>query len=117
MNSTQQVKVKRGATRKRQRERRRWDSFTDWARVQASVITMPIARAVGRLGIHPNTLTIVGLLLQVGVAVVFGLGYVKLGGWLLLIVRWMGRWRARSESRVALGPFSIQPWIELPMLY
>lgn len=86
MNSTQQVKVKRGATRKRQRERRRWDSFTDWARVQASVITMPIARAVGRLGVHPNTLTIIGLLLQVGVAVVFGLGYVKLGGWLLLIV-------------------------------
>ncbi len=86
MNSTQRVKVKKRATQKRQRERRRWDSLTDWARVQASVITTPIARAVGRLGIQPNTLTIFGLLLQVGVAIVFGLGHVKLGGWLLLIV-------------------------------
>jgi CDP-diacylglycerol--glycerol-3-phosphate 3-phosphatidyltransferase len=47
---------------------------------------MPIARAVGRLGIHPNTLTAVGMLLQVGVALVFGLGYIRLGGLLLLIV-------------------------------
>ena len=86
MSSTQRVKLKKSATQKRKRERRRWDSLTDWARAQASVITTPIARIIGRLGIHPNTLTIVGLLLQVGVAVVFGLGYVKLGGWLLLIV-------------------------------
>jgi CDP-diacylglycerol--glycerol-3-phosphate 3-phosphatidyltransferase len=88
MNSTQRVELKKAAARKQRRERRRkqWDSLTDWARVQASVITVPIARAVGRLGVHPNTLTVIGMLLQVGVAVVFGLGYVKLGGWLLLIV-------------------------------
>ena len=88
MNSTQRVELKKSAARKQRRERRRkqWDSLTDWARVQASVITMPIARAVGRLGVHPNTLTVIGMLLQVGVAVVFGLGYIKLGGWLLLIV-------------------------------
>lgn len=47
---------------------------------------MPIARVMGRLGIHPNTITVLGLLLQVGVGVVFGLGYITLGGWLLLIV-------------------------------
>lgn len=88
MNSTQRVELKKAAARKQRRERRRkqWGSLTDWARVQASVVTMPIARAVGRLGVHPNTLTVIGMLLQVGVAVVFGLGYVKLGGWLLLIV-------------------------------
>ena len=88
MNSTQRVELKKAAARKQRRERRRkqWDSLTDWARVQASVITMPIARAVGRLGVHPNTLTVIGMLLQVGVAGVFGLGYIKLGGWLLLIV-------------------------------
>jgi CDP-diacylglycerol--glycerol-3-phosphate 3-phosphatidyltransferase len=84
MSSTQRVKLEKSAAQKR--ERRRWDSFTDWARIQASVITMPIAHVMGRLGIHPNTLTVVGLLLQVGVAVVFGLGHLKLGGWLLLIV-------------------------------
>jgi CDP-diacylglycerol--glycerol-3-phosphate 3-phosphatidyltransferase len=38
------------------------------------------------LGVHPNTVTIFGLLLQIGVAVVFGLGYIALGGWLLLLV-------------------------------
>jgi len=47
---------------------------------------VPLARVVGRLGVHPNTLTILGLLLQVGVAIVFGLGRITLGGWLLLAV-------------------------------
>jgi CDP-diacylglycerol--glycerol-3-phosphate 3-phosphatidyltransferase len=41
---------------------------------------------MGRLGIHPNTITILGLLLQAGVGVMFGLGYVTLGGWVLLVV-------------------------------
>jgi len=41
---------------------------------------------MGRLGIHPNTVTVFGLLLQVGVGVVFSLGYITLGGWLLLVV-------------------------------
>jgi CDP-diacylglycerol--glycerol-3-phosphate 3-phosphatidyltransferase len=36
--------------------------------------------------LHPNTVTIVGSLLQAGVGVVFGLGRVRLGGWLLLAV-------------------------------
>jgi len=88
MSSNQRVEAKKRAAQKQQpkRERKRWDSFTDWARVQAGVITMPIARVVGRLGIQPNTLTVIGLLLQIGVAVVFGLGYLRLGGLLLLIV-------------------------------
>ncbi|MEE9617263.1 MAG: CDP-alcohol phosphatidyltransferase family protein, partial [Anaerolineae bacterium] len=68
------------------RQRGRWDSFTDWARTQAGVILMPIARVMARLGIHPNTVTLVGFLLQVGVGVVFGLGHLVLGGWLLLVV-------------------------------
>jgi CDP-diacylglycerol--glycerol-3-phosphate 3-phosphatidyltransferase len=41
---------------------------------------------MGRWGIHPNMVTILGMLLQAGVGVVFGLGYITLGGWLLLIV-------------------------------
>jgi len=86
MSSTHQVELKKGVGQKPQRQRGRWETFTDWARAKAAIITMPIARAMGRLGIHPNTLTIVGLLLQMGVAVVFGLGHIALGGWLLLIV-------------------------------
>jgi CDP-diacylglycerol--glycerol-3-phosphate 3-phosphatidyltransferase len=86
MDSTQSVKLKKQRAQKRQREHGRWETFTDWVRSSATVITEPIARAFGRLGIHPNTLTVVGLLLQAGVAVVFGLGHITLGGWLLLIV-------------------------------
>jgi CDP-diacylglycerol--glycerol-3-phosphate 3-phosphatidyltransferase len=47
---------------------------------------MPLVRLAGRLGIHPNTLTILGMMLQIGVGVVFGLGHITLGGLLLLIV-------------------------------
>ena len=84
MSSTQRVERKRRAKKKRQRGR--WDTFTDWARAQAGVFLSPIARAMGRLGIHPNTITILGMLLQAGVGVVFSLGYITLGGWLLLAV-------------------------------
>jgi CDP-diacylglycerol--glycerol-3-phosphate 3-phosphatidyltransferase len=84
MSSVQQVKPERHVKQKQQR--RRWDSFTDWARTQAGILLTPIARVMGRLGIHPNTITILGLLLQAGVGVVFGLGYITLGGWLLLVV-------------------------------
>lgn len=88
MSSVQRLERKqRRVERARQkRQRRRWDSFTDWARVQARSILMPIARAVGRMGIHPNTVTVLGMLLQIGVAVLFGLGHIILGGWLLLAV-------------------------------
>ena len=84
MSSAQQVECGRSVKQKRQRGR--WDSFTDWARTQAGVILMPIARVMARLGIHPNTVTLVGFLLQAGVGVVFGLGHLVLGGWLLLVV-------------------------------
>jgi len=88
MSSVQRLERKqRRVERARQkRQRRRWDSLTDWARVQAKGILMPIARAVGRVGIHPNMVTILGMLLQIGVAIVFGLGHITLGGWLLLAV-------------------------------
>jgi len=88
MSSVQQLERKRRRVERvrQKRQHRRWDSLTDWARVQARGILMPIARAVGRMGIHPNAVTVLGMLLQVGVAVVFGLGYITLGGWLLLAV-------------------------------
>lgn len=84
MNGVQRVERKQRAEQKEQRGR--WETLTDWARAKAEVIIMPIAHAISRLGIHPNTLTILGMLLQAGVGVLFGLGYIMLGGWLLLIV-------------------------------
>ncbi len=84
MSSTQHAEVKGGAAP--ERPRRHWDTVTDWARAQAEAVLMPIVHAVGGLGVHPNTITILGLVLQVGVGVLFGLGHVELGGWLLLVV-------------------------------
>jgi len=84
MSSAQQAECKQRAEKKQQRGR--WDSLTDWARTQAGVVLMPVARVMGRLGIHPNTITVLGMLMQAGVGVVFGLGYITLGGWLLLVV-------------------------------
>ena len=85
MSSAQELELKEGGTA-RERVRKRWETLTDWARAQGAVLLRPLAAALGRLGIHPNTVTLCGLLLQVGVAVVFGLGHLTLAGWLLLIV-------------------------------
>jgi len=85
MNSVQRLEHSKQRVGRKQ-QHGRWDSLTDWARVQGGVLLMPLARAVGRLGVHPNTITILGLLLQTGVGIVFGLGYITLGGWLLLAV-------------------------------
>ena len=85
MSSTGQAKAKKQVVRKqRSGYRQKWDTFTDWARAKGAIVLGPLARFIARLGIHPNTITIAGLILQIGVAVVFGLGYLTLGGWLLL---------------------------------
>lgn len=62
-----------------------YESLTDWLRAQAAVVTHPIAGFLGRLGFHPNTVTILGFLLTVGVAVVLAVGRTGLGGMLLMI--------------------------------
>ena len=85
MSSTPQAEIKNQVARKRRSGyRQKWDTFTDWARAKGAIVLGPVARLIAGLGIHPNTITIIGLLLQVGVSVVFGLGYLTLGGWLLL---------------------------------
>lgn len=58
--------------------------FTDWLRKVSKGIILPIARLTGRLGISPNTLTIVGCVLNLGISVLIGMGYLRLGGFLLL---------------------------------
>jgi CDP-diacylglycerol--glycerol-3-phosphate 3-phosphatidyltransferase len=46
----------------------------------------PAVHVLGRLGVHPNTVTIVGLVLQIGVGALFALGRVQWGGGLLLVI-------------------------------
>jgi CDP-diacylglycerol---glycerol-3-phosphate 3-phosphatidyltransferase len=90
MSSTQRVEVGKKTTPKgmasREGRKKRWDTLTDWARAKGAIILAPLAQFVGRLGIHPNTITLVGMLLQVGIGVLFGFGYLRLGGVLLLVV-------------------------------
>jgi CDP-diacylglycerol--glycerol-3-phosphate 3-phosphatidyltransferase len=85
MSSTHQLDLKKRSA-VRERVRKRWDTLTDWARAQGGVLLKPLATVLGRLGVHPNTISLLGLMLQVGVGVVFGLGRLTLGGWLLLVV-------------------------------
>jgi CDP-diacylglycerol--glycerol-3-phosphate 3-phosphatidyltransferase len=63
-----------------------YETFTDWARESAQVITYPVGRVLGKLGVHPNTMTLLGSLLTVAVAVVLASGRLTLGGWLLVFI-------------------------------
>ncbi len=58
--------------------------FTAWARSFFKDFLQLVARFFQRLGVSPNQLTLAGLLLQAGVAVVIALGYLSLGGVLLV---------------------------------
>lgn len=48
-------------------------------------LTGPVARALIRGGVHPNTITTLGTLVVIGSGVAFGLGEVRLAGVLLLV--------------------------------
>jgi CDP-diacylglycerol--glycerol-3-phosphate 3-phosphatidyltransferase len=69
-----------------QPDRGRWETLTDWARSKAGVVLTPIARGLAKLGVRPNTITIVGMLLQAGVGLLFASGRITLGGWVLAVV-------------------------------
>lgn len=63
-----------------------YESLAEWAREAAQVFTVPMARILARWKIHPNTLTLLGCLLTIGVGGVLASGRLVLGGWLLAIV-------------------------------
>jgi len=67
------------------REKLHYETFTDWARDTAEVVTVPVARFLAGLGIHPNTLSLLGFLLSIAVAAVLAIGQLTLGGWLLAV--------------------------------
>ena len=60
--------------------------LTDWVRRVTKWFIVPIAAALGRLGISPNLLTVIGFVLNIGVAYVLALGRFRLGGILVLLV-------------------------------
>lgn len=60
-------------------------TFTDWLRNKATVITGPVAGWLHKLRIHPNAVTVVGLLLSGVPAAALATGRISLGGVLLLL--------------------------------
>jgi len=60
-------------------------SFSDWARGWSARLIEPVAGALGRMGLTPNMLTLIGLALIFVTAVVIALGYTTLGGALFLL--------------------------------
>jgi CDP-diacylglycerol--glycerol-3-phosphate 3-phosphatidyltransferase len=60
-------------------------TLSDHARRYGQVILDPTVRAIARTGVTPNMLTIIGFLLNVGVAAVLAAGYLRLGGVLLIL--------------------------------
>lgn len=71
---------------KKIRPKSRYETFTDWARESAEVVTVPIGLFLARLGLHPNTVTLLGTLLNIGVAAVLATGRLRLGGILLAVI-------------------------------
>jgi CDP-diacylglycerol--glycerol-3-phosphate 3-phosphatidyltransferase len=61
-------------------------SFTDKMRVWFRWYYHPIAEFLNRIGVRPNTVTLVGLLGTVVVAVLIALGYMTWAGLLLLVM-------------------------------
>ena len=57
----------------------------EWARKRAQGLVIPLARLIGRTGITPTGLTVAGFVFNAGVGWVLALGYLRLGGLLVLL--------------------------------
>jgi CDP-diacylglycerol--glycerol-3-phosphate 3-phosphatidyltransferase len=57
----------------------------DWIRLKSRAFLEPIARVLDRLRLTPNALTVIGLLLNVGVAVILAQGGIQIGGGLVML--------------------------------
>lgn len=64
---------------------KQYDSLTDFLRTQATFITHPIARILEKLGLHPNTVTLLGFFLNVAAGAVLATGRLVWGGVFLLL--------------------------------
>ena len=60
-------------------------TLTDWMRLRFGGILEPVAHWLNRLGVHPNTVSFLGFLLQVVVAALFVTDRVRWGGVLLFV--------------------------------
>lgn len=59
--------------------------LTNLARTWGAKVAQPVARLLSRLGLTPNGATLLGFLMTVAVAVLIALGWIRLGGVLLIL--------------------------------
>lgn len=64
----------------------RGGTLTDWIRGRAGGVLNRVGRRLGRWGVPANLISLVGFLLQVGVAALFAVGRVRWGGVALSVV-------------------------------
>jgi CDP-diacylglycerol---glycerol-3-phosphate 3-phosphatidyltransferase len=58
--------------------------FTDWLRKVSRGFVQPLASFLSRLGLSANAVTILGCLMNIGVAIILATGRLRLGGVLLI---------------------------------
>jgi CDP-diacylglycerol--glycerol-3-phosphate 3-phosphatidyltransferase len=68
-----------------QEPKKRPATFSDWARTWGGKLLVPMATLLGKLGLTPNMLTLLGLATMLGVAAVLAMGNTRLGGVLFLL--------------------------------
>jgi len=61
-------------------------TFTDRMRLLFKNVLDPLGRFFNRLGLHPNTMTLLGLIGTIGGAVLLAFGQMRLGGVLVLLM-------------------------------
>jgi len=59
--------------------------LSEWLRHHTNWLVEPIARAIGRLGISPNWMTALGLVVNMAVALLIARGYLRVGGVLTIL--------------------------------
>jgi len=61
-------------------------TFTDFMRARFKGLIEPVGAFLNKIGILPNTMTLIGLAGQIGAAVLLGFGYIRWGGLALLVM-------------------------------
>jgi CDP-diacylglycerol--glycerol-3-phosphate 3-phosphatidyltransferase len=94
--------------------------LTNVARAWGAHLIQPVAHTLSRLGFHPNAVTVLGFLLNVGVAAILATGRLRLAGALLiatLAFDAVDGTMARTQGRVSrFGAFldsTLDRWTEL----
>jgi len=97
--------------------------LTNVARAWGARVIQPVANLLTRLGLHPNTATLLGFALNVVVAVILAAGHLRLAGGLLILTLTFDAvdgTMARTQGKVSrFGAFldsTLDRWTEL-LLY